>query len=232
MPHRLQSQHSGASGVRGKLTLLLIALPLFAWALFEIFGGRLASVASVKYGEKILAKGDGKFHGSRKLFIKGLLEDATVLLTASCLLLLAYRIAAAVAERRLQAPALWVAKGSSAFVCLNVLVAVASHTALFWCLLYTGKADVQNFTQWHIKEALMEEASEPSLAVLLGNSQTHVQLDSKILNQRVGGKIWTTELHFPGSSIYDSMLALERVRSGRLKYVITYLSINRLLWRE
>jgi hypothetical protein len=60
--------------------------------------------------------------------------------------------------------------------------------------------------------------------VLMGASQTRTQIDAKVLNERMGRKIWTTELHFPGSSVYDMILCLERLPKVHLDYVITYFS--------
>jgi hypothetical protein len=60
--------------------------------------------------------------------------------------------------------------------------------------------------------------------VLLGASQTRAQIDTKILNERLGTNLWSTELHFPGSSPYDMTLCLERVPKVALEYVVVYVS--------
>jgi hypothetical protein len=152
------------------------------------------------------------------------MKDGALLVTSACLLVLAHRRLAAVANRKLQKPAPWVIQGWSIFICLNIFVAVASHTVLFWSLLYTGKGTSDNYTQWKIKRQLMKECEAPGQAVLLGASQSRTQIDTKVLNESLGAKLWTTELHFPASSPYDMMLCLERVPDVRLDYVIFYAS--------
>lgn len=157
--------------MRGKVTLALIVMPAVLWALLGLFGQRVVSGVSARYGARILAAGDGKFAAVQP-FVKGRLKDGVVLATAACLLLLAYRGISVLANRRLQAPACWIARGWTAFACLNIFVAIAGHTAAFWCLLWAGKEHINLFTQWEVKQRLMEEAEAPRKAVLLGASQT------------------------------------------------------------
>ncbi|PWU14622.1 MAG: hypothetical protein C5B50_16940 [Verrucomicrobia bacterium] len=183
----------------------------------------MALSLSSRFGPRILAAGDGKFTNA-EVFVYGRVREGVLLLTAACLLLLAYRIAACWTGRRFQAPARWVLQCWSGFICLNVFAAIAARTVLFWCLLYGGKNQTHNYTQWQIKKGLLPECPAPSQAVLLGASQTRAQIDTKILNERLGSKIWTTELHFPGCTAYDILLCLERLPNVHLDYVITYFS--------
>jgi len=60
--------------------------------------------------------------------------------------------------------------------------------------------------------------------VLMGASQTRTQIDTKVLNERLARRVWTTELHFPGSTPYDMTLCLERLPNVPLAYIITYVS--------
>jgi hypothetical protein len=210
--------------MRARLTLFLIGLPVLIWAFFGFFGDRVASRLSSKFGPRILASGDSKFTNAQ-IFIHGRLNDGAILVSAACLIILAYRVLAA-ASRRLTTPTRWVVQGWGAFICLNIFAAVAAHTVLFWCLLFTGKDHTNNYTQYRIKQGLMKECDVASQAVLMGASQTRREIDTKVLNERVGRKLWTTELHFPGSSPYDMVLCLEGLPKVRVDYVITYLSEN------
>jgi hypothetical protein len=209
--------------VRARLTALLIFLPLVVWAVYITGGERIASRLSSRYGARILASGDGKFTDV-KPFVKKRMKEGAMLATAACLLILVHRRLAASANRRLASPARWIAQGWSAFICLNVFIGIAARTVLFWSLLYTGKGHTHNYTQWSIKRELLNETEVPSQAVLLGASQTRTQIDAKALNERLGSRIWTTELHFPGCTPYDMILCLERLPKVRLDYVVTYLS--------
>ena len=209
--------------MRKRLTLVLIVLPAMAWALLAFTGRCAAEKVTSRFGASILAGNDGKFTNVER-FVEGRLRDGVVLLTAACWLLLVYRLAAVWANRRFPAPANWIARGWCAFVCLNLFAGVASHTLLFWCLLFNGKDRTINYTQYQIKQRLLKEAEARSQAVLMGASQTRTQIDPKVLNDRLGAKVWTTELHFPGSTPYDMGLCLERLPKARVDYIITYFS--------
>lgn len=203
--------------------MLLVALPLLAWTAWGLGGSQAAARLTARYGERLLAHSDGKFTDA-EVFTAGRLKEAVELLTMACLLGLGYQGACGLLERRLKRPTLWIAQGWAAFVGLNIFVGAAAHTALFWCALYTGKESVDNYAQWRIKQELMKETKAPEEAVLLGASQTRSQIDAKALNDRLGREIWTTELHFPGSTPFDMILCLEKIPRERVKYVITYSS--------
>ena len=209
--------------MRGKLILLLILLPALAWAVFGSLGDRLSSSVASRFGPRILAATGGKVSNARS-FVKDCLQDSALLLTAACLLTLAHRCLAVPASRRFPTPTRWVVEGWSVFLGLNIFAGIAAHTLLFWCLLYTGTESVQNYTQWRIKQSLMKEADAPRQAVLLGASQTWAQIDAGVLNERLGRRIWTTDLSFPGSSFYEMALCLERLPHVPVAYVITYVS--------
>jgi hypothetical protein len=202
---------------------VLLILPIVAWAGFFLFATRLSAILSNRYGAQIIARSDEKFNNV-ETFLHGRMREGALLLTAACLLLLLQRLASTYINRRFRPPARWILRGWSAFLCFNGFVAVAASTILFWGLLYCGKGRTNNYTQWQIKQRLMRECDAPAQVVLLGASQTHSQIDPKILNKRLGPKIWTTELHFPGSTPYDMTIHFSRIPKKNLKYVITYMS--------
>ena len=202
---------------------VLTVVPLVLWVGVAMFAPKVAASVDARLGARILAVADGKFAEVRP-FLEHRCYDFALIVTAACLLILVFRTLNGWISRRVTTPGRWVLQGWSAFVCLNVFVGVAAHTALFWCVLYTGKNKIEMYTQWRVKQALMREASAPSQAVLLGASQTRTEIDSRVLNTRLGRKIWTSELHFPGSSPYDMTLCLERLPNVKIDYVITYVS--------
>jgi len=201
-------------------SLLLVAL--VAPLLVGVLGNRIASSLGTRFGAQILAKGDGKFTDPTA-FIHGRLREVALLVSVACVLLLVHQMLFRLARRR-PAPARWIIQGWISFVCLNVLVAVAAQTVLFWSLLYSGKNRTHNLTQWRIKQTLIAEVKAPRQAVLLGTSQVRAQIDTKILNDRLGEKLWSTELHYPGSTMFDRALCLKRLPAGRIDYVVSYFS--------
>jgi hypothetical protein len=97
--------------------------------------------------------------------------------------------------------------GVFGFLLLNVLAFFAGSTVAFWIPFY-NKVQVDNFAQYQIKKVLFDEIGWRR-AVLLGSSQTNRSIDEVLLNQRIGGKIWTTEFTQPGARGFD-MLTLSR----------------------
>jgi hypothetical protein len=152
------------------------------------------------------------------------LRDLALLATVASLLALACLLSGSWFRARLSPRFRWAANSLVAFLCLNLFAAAASHTALFWCLLFTGRDNSHNYTQYQIKRALMPEVVAPRQAVLLGNSQTHAEIDKRLLNADLGRQLWTTELHFPGSRPFDMLLCLEDLPPVKIDYVITYAS--------
>ncbi|GAA5128598.1 hypothetical protein GCM10023212_35250 [Luteolibacter yonseiensis] len=120
-------------------------------------------------------------------------------------------------------PARGLAMGAVIFLLLNVMALAAGSTVLFWAIFY-DKGNVDNFAQYHIKRALMEETSGRPRAILLGSSQTNRAIDEVLMNRRIGRRLWTTELAQPGARGFD-MLTLSRdipFKKGDL--MICYLS--------
>jgi hypothetical protein len=209
--------------MRARVTILLVVVPVVLWALFGFLGDRMSTRVSSRFGSRILTASDGKFTDPRP-FVKRRLKESAELATVACMLILAQLAFVSSALRRLQPPTRWMVQGWSAFICLNIFAAFAAQTALFWCLLYTGKNHINNYTQFHIKQELLKESEVPGQAVLMGSSQTRAQIDAKAVNDRLGQRIWTTELHFPGSAPYDMVLCLERLPKVRVDCIITYVS--------
>jgi len=97
------------------------------------------------------------------------------------------------------------------------------RTVLFWGMLGAG-AGHENYTQFQFKRLLAAEISAPQRAVLVGSSQTRAQIDERLLNERLASKLWTTELHFPGSKASDLVWIEPQLDLARPDLVICYLS--------
>lgn len=117
----------------------------------------------------------------------------------------------------------WAPHAGLSFVVLNLWMAAAGNTALFWGAVGLG-AGFQNLMQFHFKRILFEESPVASRAVLVGNSQTRAQIDEELLNQQLGTNLWTAELHFPGSRAFDVLLIERQFRRANPQIVICYLN--------
>jgi hypothetical protein len=208
---------------RRRVILCLAAFCAAAWGIFALLGGTLARVLDARFGTRVLQMAAGKTTDSR-MFIQMRLREVVMLLSAAALIAMAQVLAAGFINRRSPPRFAWVFSALSGFVCLNVFAAIAAHTVLFWCLLFTGKGTTHNFTQYEIKREMMREMQAPKQAVLLGNSQTRAEIDEGVLNDRLGKQLWTTELHFPGNQVYEMLLNLEDLPPVKVDYVICYLT--------
>jgi hypothetical protein len=208
---------------RRNLIVSMAGFSIAAWVLYALLGSSLTRALDARFGTRVLRMAAGKTADSQ-MFIQMRLREAVLLLTAAILIALAQLLVASWLHRRTSRRWAWILSALSGFVCLNAFAVVATHTVLFWCFLFTGTGTTHNYTQYRIKSGLMREMEAPRQAVLLGSSQTRAEIDEGVLNDHLGARIWTTELHFPGNQIYDMLLNLEDLPSVKVDYIITYLS--------
>ena len=201
------------------LTKILIALGTISSIVLLAVARPAGTYLTAQLGQKILAIGKGKI-SNPDLFISGRILEAGILLGLAILLLLACTYL----FRRFKAGMnAWAPLALCVFVAFNLWLFAATKTCLFWVGLYTGSA-TSNVTQFAFKKELLDEHRTPRQAILLGSSQTQAQIDENILNNRLQGKLWTTELHFPGSHALDMLLVLRRLHGEPGDQIICYLS--------
>jgi hypothetical protein len=205
------------------LPQFIFILLVSCWLLFFAIGSRLANAIGTRLGAIIQRVGKGKI-SDPVLFTYERGTEFLILLTLFCLLVLLLWGLARFARTR-QWRYAWIAQGIAAFVALNLWIAAATQTALFWGAMFTGSRTA-NFTQFQFKRSLLGEHKAPRSALLLGSSQTQAQIDENQLNALIGSNIWTTELHFPGSAGLDVFLIYENLRRFRADFLLIYLSEN------
>jgi len=193
------------------------------WALWFLLGKPVAGLVASLWGDRLLKLGDGKFTDPA-LFVQMRLHDLALLASVAGLLALACLLTMSWFRVRFSMRFRWAANTLLFLLSFNIFGAIASHTVLFWCLLFTGEGNTHNYTQYQIKRGLMAEIAAPRQAILLGSSQTHAEIDKRLLNARMGRQLWTTELHFPGARSFDMLLCLEDLPDVKFDCVICYLS--------
>ncbi len=202
------------------LLLAALLLPLILWL---ALGDKLAAILAEKFGPVLARVGDGKFTDPVS-FVLGRINEAVFLFYITAAIIAAGLTLRGLIDRFYQNRAIrGLRDGILVFVGLNLLVLACGNTVLFWSLFY-DKVHIDNFAQYHIKRKLFSEDTGRQRLVLLGNSQTNRSIDEKILNAKLGEKIWSTDLTQPGTRGFD-MLILERdipLRKG--DWVISYLS--------
>jgi hypothetical protein len=208
--------------MRGRRILLTAALVcLGGWLIYLLAGRAISAELARRFGETILRLGQGKFSDASS-FLDHRLFEVLWLLTLGVVAGTCIYVFHLLLKRRSIRNG-WVHESLLAFVILNLWVGFAGNTCLFWATLYTGQSN-HNLVQFHFKRLLLRENPARPQALLLGSSQTRAQIDEVRLNEILGERLWTTELHYPGARAYDLLLTMRRVASQRPDYVICYLS--------
>jgi len=206
---------------RPAIAALLIAAG--GWGAFMVFGWKLAAAIAHRFEGVLGRVANGKFDDPVS-FVHGRLAEAMALATLVFALIAVTRwIWIWLGTRRSLSPLRGLIAGVVVFAFLNMVAWAAGHTVLFWALFY-DKTQIDNFAQYHIKRTLMDEVGGKRRAILLGSSQTNRSIDEVLMNQEIGGKIWTTELTQPGARGFDLLTLSRDIPLGKGDIVICYLS--------
>lgn len=201
----------------------LALLAAGAWLAFALLGGMIARVIAARFEGALSRAADGKFDDPAA-FVHGRLAECLLLASAAiglagvCVLLWNR-----LGRRTEWRPYRGLLTGVLGFALLNVFIWSAGQTVLFWSLFYDS-VRIDNFAQYHIKRVLMDETRSKRRAILLGSSQTNRSIDEVLLNQQIGGTIWTTELTQPGARGFDLLTLSRDIPLKRGDLVICYLS--------
>lgn len=206
---------------RHRLQSIAWSALLLGWMGYALAGDWMARVVAGRCGAVLLRLGQGKFNDP-SMFVQGRLRETLWLATWAVLWVVAHQVLDRFyLQRRVQGRWRWGVHGIAGFVLLNAWVGLAAGTALFWGVLGAGSG-VENYMQFQFKRAIAAEIQAPVRAVLVGSSQTRAQIDEGLLNERLGQKVWTTELHFPGSKAYDLLLIEPQLTRVRAQIVVCY----------
>ena len=200
---------------------LITALLAAAWLMHAPVFRAAGRWAEARAGAKILEASQGKVENAAA-FVEHRMVEALVLATVLWGLTLA--VAWAARRARVLPPfQRWLAMSVAGFAGLNLLLACAGRTVLFWTLLKLG-GGTQNLAQFEIKRLLLDETSIRPRAVLLGNSQMRAQVDEEALNRLLAGRARAVELHFPGSRAGDLLAIWREIQPAHPEIVAIYVS--------
>lgn len=206
-----------------RLAIAAVLLTAGGWSVFLGVGQKLAVAIAQRFEGVLSRVANGKFDDPVS-FVYGRMREGLALATLVLVLAAAaVCIWAWLGRRNYGPPVRGLIAGVVVFVFLNIFAWAAGQTVLFWALFY-DKAQVDNFAQYHIKRALMDEIHGKRRAILLGSSQTNRSIDEVLMNQMIGDKIWTTELTQPGARGFDLLTLSRDIPLRRGDIVICYLS--------
>ena len=204
-----------------KLHRWIAVLLAAAWLLHGPAFGAVGRWAEAKAGERILAAGQGKIEDAAAFVAHRLVE---ALALATVLWGVAMAVAWGVGRARALPPfQRWLCASLAGFTGLNLLLACAGRTVLFWVVIMQG-AGVQNLAQFEIKRLLLDETTARPRVALLGSSQVRAQVDEEHLNQRLAGRARAFELHFPGSRAADLLTIWRELQTAHPEIVVVYVS--------
>lgn len=204
---------------------ILSGLLAVAWLAFAGLGHALAGWLAARLGSALIRLSEGKIPDPATFFRGRFQEGLWWLTWAWCILLVGIGLNRWLRSRAWYGHYRWILNSILGFAGLNLWLLAAGHTNLFWAFMWQGSS-THNLARFYFKETLLPENTKPSQAILMGSSQTRAQIEENVLNQLLGEKLWTTELHYPGSRGYDLLLTLRHLDPGRYKNVICYLSEN------
>ncbi|MCW1921272.1 hypothetical protein OKA05_01830 [Luteolibacter arcticus] len=205
------------------LAIATLLLTAGGWGVFLGFGRKLAVAIAHRFEGVLSRVANGKFDDPVS-FVHGRLAEGLALATLVFVLVAATLwIWTWLGRRSSWAPLRGLIAGVAVFVFLNIVAWAAGQTVLFWALFY-DKTQIDNFAQYHIKRALMDEVHGKRRAILLGSSQTNRSIDEVLMNQMIGDRIWTTELTQPGARGFDLLTLSRDIPLQRGDIVICYLS--------
>jgi hypothetical protein len=202
---------------------IIPALALAAgWLTYAMAGGTIASTLAARWGERLVRLGEGKVVSPAE-FLEGRMFEALWLTTLLLVWWLAHLWLRRWRNPLAQPRFAWLTHSVLAFLCLNLWLAQAQRTALFWGLMWHGE-QTQNLTRFHLKLVLAREEEAASKAAIMGSSQARAQIDEALLNSSLAPSLRTTEFHYPGARAYDILLLHARVSKAAPKLIICYLS--------
>ena len=196
---------------------------LVGWIGYALVGSWAARCVAARFGGLLSQIAHGKINNLGG-FVQYRIRDLLWLMTLTLVWAGAHMVISLVVRGRSRS-SLWACtlQGVAGFVLLNVWIAFAADTPLFWAVMGVGSG-IDNYMQFQLKRLIADEIQSPELAVLVGSSQTCAQIDEGLLNQRLGRNLWTTELHFPGSKAYDLLVIEPQLDRVRARLVICYFS--------
>ena len=206
-----------------RLLIIASTIVAFGWCCYALAGHALADALGQRHATALLRLGEGKII-SPATFVHARLLETLVLVTLLLVWVLGHFLIRWLLTRRLVAPRrAWLVHSVVAFLALNLWLAQAQRTALFWGLMWQGQ-QTQNLARFHLKLILAREQSATPSVALMGSSQMRAQVDEAQLTSRLAPRLRAHDFHYPGARAYDLLLLQPMVTRTRPALVVCYLS--------
>src|SRR5690242_2336650 len=125
-------------------SLVLVAL---LWLGYGLSGRWFATHVDASWGGKIRSATEENVSDA-KVFVQNRLFEAIVLLSVAVGLMLMQSLLIALLPKRWQGQGVrWIAPALFGFISVNLWLAVAIHTTLFWVLFWQGRSDTERLAR-------------------------------------------------------------------------------------
>ncbi len=194
-----------------------------AWLACWLGGAALARFLGTRFSAALLRFGKYKFDDP-SAFVYHRLHEALWLVTLAFVWVGLHRLLGRWLHRRSpHSKWHWAPQSLVGFVLLNVWVAFAMETALFWIVL-GFQSGSENYMQFRIKRIIATENRAPYRVLLVGSSQTDSEFEEDDINRAIGSTAWTTEVHYPTATAHDLLITERLIRCVHAHFVVCYLS--------
>jgi len=205
-----------------KQSIFICSILAFAWLTYGLAGDEIARLLVASLRKNLSGLGLGLFQNP-ELFVQNRLREALWLFSLIILWAGLHKAMGIWISKLMKSRWRWTVHAAAGLLLLNVWIAFAMKTALFWFLIGIGERVVP-YRQFQLNRLLAAEVQTPFRIVLAGSSQTHAQIDANLLNQRMGSNSWTTDLYFPGCDAYGLMVVEPFLLEARPSLMICYLT--------
>jgi hypothetical protein len=204
--------------------LIGVALTGMVWLGYALLGRRVARYVFAHFSETVMRVIVGSVMDAEK-FVQNRLWEAAYLFSALVAVIIIHNLLTGMFLKKTSGQnARWIFHAIVGFVLVNLWLAVACHTTLFWFAFWQGKEGTTGLARFQIKYHLLRESRALPKAAIMGSSQAHRQVDDQLLNGCLAPNLHTGELGWPGARAYDVYLIHRGLDPSTAQIIIWYFS--------
>ena len=202
---------------------LLAGIIAILWAGY-LAAGRFVCEWIVRIqGDTIMRLGKGRITDIAE-FLHDVMFESVFLATIILLLACVTAIIWIGCKKKISGSWLWLPMSLVVFVNINILIAFASETSLYWLVLYVGGPNLKQ-SGFHVERMLLKkDRGAEAKAIVLGSSQGQSQVHIGELNKRFWPKIRFGNLSYAGAQAFDFLLIQDHYKDISADLIICYVS--------
>lgn len=209
---------------RWRTQLIGVGLTGMVWLGYALLGRRVARYVFAHFSETVMWLTVGSVMDAEK-FVQNRLWEAAYLFSALVAVIIIHNLLTRIFLKKTSGQnAHWIFHAIVGFVLVNLWLAVACHTTLFWFAFWQGKEGTTGLARFQVKYHVLRESRALPKAAIMGSSQAHRQVDDQLLNGYLAPNLHTGELGWPGARAYDVYLIHRGLDPSTAQIIIWYFS--------